>query len=168
MVIIEERHQSILQAPEIYIAHQCNCVSVGARGLAKQIYILYPYSDIYKNRARKDPSTPGMVDEPGTVIISHPGKNKGPIILNLLAQWTPGFPGYNLIRCPKTYEDTQIARLAWFESCLRQLENEVPLENNIAVPNGIGCGYGGGDWGIYKSMLEKSKNKFVIYSFLKL
>jgi O-acetyl-ADP-ribose deacetylase (regulator of RNase III) len=65
------------------IAHQCNCVTNKAIGIAHAINSKYPYADIYS--IRKVP------DIPGTVVIRK-GKEGEPIIACLLAQYYPGKP----------------------------------------------------------------------------
>jgi O-acetyl-ADP-ribose deacetylase (regulator of RNase III) len=44
-----------------YIAHQCNCTSKGAKGLAKDLFAKFPQANVYARR--KSPSSPGMRDE---------------------------------------------------------------------------------------------------------
>jgi hypothetical protein len=41
-----------------YIAHQCNCVSRGARGLAKALFARFPHANVYRHRNGR-PSVPG-------------------------------------------------------------------------------------------------------------
>jgi hypothetical protein len=41
----------LLGAPEQWIAHQCNCRSRGARGLAKHLFGRFPHANVYKVNA---------------------------------------------------------------------------------------------------------------------
>lgn len=64
------RTGDLLQATEQYIAHQCNCVSRGARGLAKTLFAKYPHANVYQSR--KSPSQPGTIlvhGPPGRLVL---------------------------------------------------------------------------------------------------
>lgn len=39
-----------LSANETFLVHQCNCVTVGARGIAKAIFAKWPQANCYRNR----------------------------------------------------------------------------------------------------------------------
>ena len=51
----------LLSAAEPFIAHQCNCISSGARGTAKALFQKWPAANVYHRRPRGG-STPGTVD----------------------------------------------------------------------------------------------------------
>lgn len=63
-----------LQATDTFLVHQCNCNSVGARGIAKAIFDKWPHVNIYKKRSAgkgkgkggrgssSSYSTPGTID----------------------------------------------------------------------------------------------------------
>ena len=44
---------SLFASGEKYMAHQCNCVTTRAAHLAKDVFSLYPYADIYSTRTRR-------------------------------------------------------------------------------------------------------------------
>ena len=44
---VEIVNTDLLESDSTYIAHQCNCVSTSALGLAEKIFKKYPYSDVY-------------------------------------------------------------------------------------------------------------------------
>ena len=127
----------ICDAKEKYILHQCNCVSHGAKGVAKAIFERYPYSNTYKYGIRK----------PGTIDIMDGEK----IIINVYAQYYPGLCKYN---------DTKEMRLKWFEECIDKV---LMLNiNEIAIPYNIGCGHAGGDFEDYLKILQKLDEKINI------
>merc|ERR1719265_1270325 len=74
---------NILEAPEDYIAHQCNCCMYKrpVEGVAKAIYAKYPDANPYKRRD----DDPSQIDRPGSCMVSKP-------IVNLYAQFAPGKP----------------------------------------------------------------------------
>lgn len=148
MVVIKLVNDNILNAPEKFIAHQCNCVTTNARGLALTINTKYPWANIYKRRKNY------ITDKPGQVI--EVSKSGAPhTILCLLSQFHPGKHSNN------KYKDTYSNRKQWFQQCLNILDGS--NYDLIAIPYGIGCGLAGGIWTDYLEMLERSTTKFVIY-----
>ena len=166
MVILRIVQGNLLHAKEKFIAHQCNCVTLSARGLAQSIAQRYPWANTYHKRKphptisncaiKKDRSIPGSVD------IVKRGKDEH-IVLCLYAQYRPGKPGH-YSKYPGKYVDTKNNRLAWFASCLQSLEQSGHIDGEpIAMPYGIGCGLAGGNWSQYKQMLEESSLEIVLY-----
>ena len=151
--IIEE---DILNSGALIIAHQCNCCSVDAKGLAKSIFDKYPYANNYKNRIKNDKTT---YSEPGTIEIFGEGTKEAPFIINIYAQYFPGVSEY------ANY--TASLRRGWFKECLQHIEAFVKLNNihlhNVAMPYNIGCGLAGGDWELYSKYLEESNLNIVLY-----
>lgn len=118
-----------------YIAHQTNCVSDYALGLAKLIFKKYPYADDYRNRPYEN-----YMYELGSINI-HIGEQN---VINMFAQIYPGKP------CsPKTVDVRQTA----FKECLTKI-SKIPDLKSIAFPYRIGCGLAGGDWQLYEQMLN--------------
>jgi len=113
-------NDSLLNSNEQYIAHQCNCTTKYAAGLAKTIFQTYPYSNVYQYRQRKS--------KPGSIIISGDGTNNR-FIINMMGQIYPGSPSLS-----ETYED----RLIFFQSCLDNIL-KIPNLASIAFPYNIGC-----------------------------
>ena len=61
-----------------FILHQCNCVTINARGFAEELFRRYPEADTYCMRSvGKFHHTPGTIDVIGKII-------------NLYAQLLPG------------------------------------------------------------------------------
>ena len=88
----------LLNAEEPYVAHQGNCESRGARGLAKALFAKWPAADVYKDR--RGHSTPGSVE---------PRDAGGKVVVALFAQRSPGLPR-------RDGDDSAAARLGWFEA----------------------------------------------------
>lgn len=121
-----------------YIAHQCNCVSTSAAGIAKVIFERYPYADCYKDRTEKS--------IPGEIQICGDGLEKR-FIINMFGQYVPG-------SIKDTEEDSEIARKKYFHQCLVKI-SQIPNLESIAFPYKIGCGLAGGNWDWYENQLKK-------------
>jgi len=138
---------NLIESDAQYIVHQCNCVTNNSAGLAKTIFLNFPYSDVYKGRT--DP------DKLGTMYISGDGEEHR-YVINLFGQFFPGI-------CKSTYgnKDNTTLREEAFKKCLDELSDMKDLES-IAFPWGIGCGMAGGDWDKYEKMISK----FALKNFL--
>ena len=136
---------NILNTGATYIAHQCNCVTTYARGIADVIFKQYTYADSYSKRGinlegRVEPeSIPGTIEICGDGIVQ-----RG--IINMYAQYHPGKPRDDI--------DSVKDRRKWFHECLMHVAALDRLPS-IAFPNRIGCNLGGGDWNWYFSKLVK-------------
>lgn len=124
-----------------YIAHSCNCITRNAAGLAKKIFLKYPYSDCYSNRFTYK-SVRGSIDIRGDGL-------KLRYVINMFVQWFPG--GHRI-------GDTKECRLRYFEECLNKISKIKDIES-IGFPYGIGCGLGQGKWADYYSKIEDFANK---------
>lgn len=119
-----------------YIAHQCNCLSNRASGIARAIFEKYPHSDVYAGRKHRD--------RPGTIKIMT--KEGSPSVINMFAQYYPGGQrGYK--------NDSEQLRERWFAECLVRI-SKIPGIHEVAFPHGIGCGVAQGNWERYESMLR--------------
>ena len=127
---------SLLDAKEKYIAHQCNCISNGASGIAKAIFDRFTYSDSYSLRTTRD--------VPGTIKVFGDDQNR--YIINLFSQY---YPGSSL----KSGSDSEEARQKYFHGCLVKV-SKIPNLESIAFNWKIGCGLAGGDWKYYLGTLE--------------
>ncbi|AYV79273.1 MAG: hypothetical protein Faunusvirus7_21 [Faunusvirus sp.] len=137
----------ILNADTKYIAHQCNCVTDRAEGLAKKIFSVY--DNIYDKRT--------IATTAGTISMSHyydktSNRPSKPIVINIFAQIYPGKTKY------KSGSDSATKRAEYFESCLMEILKIADL-TSIAFPYNIGCGLAGGDSKIYNDMLNVFANK---------
>lgn len=131
----------LLRATEPYVLHQCNCVSKGARGLAKALFARWPSADVYRRRAGKA-STPGTAEVvavgPATAVVA------------VFAQRLPGGPKAG------SGDDSAPARLRWFKLGLDAFADEVRLcpGDAVAMPFLVGCGLAGGHWPAYLEAIE--------------
>jgi len=136
-----------------YIAHQCNCLTIRSHGLSKYIADNYPWADIYKSRkaiGRRNCAIEKNRDIPGTVKIIH-SQNNTKAVICMFGQWAPSVP--QKYKSYPNYEiDTYDNRAKWFEQCLNQMKTI--KTKSIAFPWKIGCGLAGGDWNLYKKLLE--------------
>ena len=165
MVIIGTVIGDLLNAKEPYVAQQCNCNTVTARGLSSGIAKRWKHGDVYSARSKKSANTAQDPDEPGTVVITRAEVDEAgvPVLLHLMAQWTPGKLGSSNRYYPKTYQDTRVNREQWFQDCLDAIDDYVRPPDTVAMPYLIGCGLAGGKWETYQKMLEKCKTKIKLY-----
>lgn len=129
----------LLESSEQFIAHQANCVSSTAAGLAASIFEKYPYADVYTNRSTHS--------KMGEIEISGDGLTQRQVI-SLYSQYYPGAVKYS------NGIDSVKARQEAFSDCLDKITN-LPHLKSIAFPFQIGCGLAGGDWEWYSSALMK-------------
>jgi hypothetical protein len=118
---------------DYYIAHQCNCITTTAQGLAKSIFDAYPSANIYADGTDRDV---------GKIIV----RDK---IINMLAQNSAGKPKYN---------ETEEMRETYFQECLDNIVSYFPNGAQIAFPCFIGCGLAGGKWINYLYMINNFTN----------
>lgn len=132
----------ILKSEAPIILHQVNCLGVMGAGLAKQIRDQHPsvytrYKDFVASRTPDD-----LMGFSLWTSLSSDGQL--PFIVNCFAQRDIG------IRTNHTDYD---ALKQCFTTTLRICEES--YDNcKIAIPDHIGCGLAGGDWGIVYSMIE--------------
>lgn len=114
-----------------YIAHQCNCTTKGARGLAQQIF-----SQLGNNVYQLAPDA----RQPGSIIICDK-------VINMFAQVGPGKA--------RSGTDSAEQRLQYFRMCLQQIRRQLPADAKVAFPYKISCGLAGGNWECYKQELQQ-------------
>lgn len=147
--MIEIISGDLLKSDAKFIAHQTNCVSKSAAGIAAKIFQKYPYSNSYLTREKY--SSPGTIDIFGN-------GNDQRYIINMYSQFYPGKPNLSQI-------DNLEIRKKYFYNCLREISKIKNLES-IGFNYNIGCGLAGGNWEEYFKLLSKFenyvKNKFNI------
>lgn len=136
---------SILDAKEKYIVHQCNAVTNQAGGLAYYIFKKFPYADIYKHRPFPYRATGD--DFPGHCVIKGDGINER-FVINLIGQYFPGKPANE-----NSLLDSEKVREGYFYRCLNQISKMKNIES-IAFPIFIGCGMAKGNWNNYLRMIK--------------
>lgn len=130
---------NLLDSPEQYIAHQCNCLTQRSAGTAKRIFDKFPYANIYKDRTEPD-----TMEE---IIISGNGDDER-YVINMLAQYYPGVTKY-----PQSDRDGIETRKRAFKTCLHKISQIANLQS-IAFPYKIGCNLAGGKWEVYRKMIK--------------
>lgn len=160
-MIIKTVNGDVLSAPEMYIAHQCNCMTVRSHGLAASIARTFPEADVYGQRGRDGTrNRTTHPDTPGTISVLPSGEIS---IICMFAQWAPGKPFTFSRYYPFTYHDSHDTRLRWFKECLDKID-ALNLEA-VAIPYNIGCGLAGGKWLDYEQYIKNANTPFVVYKF---
>lgn len=139
------------------IVQQCNCVTVRAHGLSKDIKKMYPYADLYRKRSQKSRNTAEKYDTPGTCKLMRPPDTEGPVVACLLAQFYPGKAGNYWRKIYGTSTDDSAAnRLQWFAAALADLSEQLKASSvrSVGFPFRIGCGLAGGNWPKYLALIQ--------------
>lgn len=117
-----------------YICHQVNCQGRMGSGVAKTVRSEFPEAYTQYREACSKGSCLGMAQ-----FVASNGK----VIINMFAQNRYGYDG-------RRYTDYNA-----FMNCLSEIRDAVPGGETIAMPYGIGCGLGGGDWATVYGMIER-------------
>lgn len=145
MKLVRVVRGDLMRCAEAVLAHQCNCESKNARGLAKALFERWPSVDVYAKRT--NPSTPGTIE----VRQVH-----GRAVVALFGQIKPGKPWGRL--------DGRVQRLEYFRRALDRLGDFMSREGTaaVAMPYLIGCGLAGGEWIVYEAAIHAFADKFHI------
>ena len=131
---------SLFEADAGVICHQVNCRGVMGAGVAKQVRLRYPgvYEEYARLCAAADPRSSLL----GTA--QRVGVSGGRIgaVWNLFGQDRYGSGG------PHTSYGA-------LRKCFREVASAEPCGSAVAMPWGIGCGLGGGDWETVCRMLDE-------------
>jgi len=131
----------------VAIAHQCNCRNVMGAGLAKAIKQRYPEAFEADKRFIKE-HRHIAIEMLG--LFSYSTSEDGRAIFNCYGQYGYGGPVRN----------TDYLAL---EGSLRRVSNFLAegssLCKTLAIPFGIGCGLGGGDWQVVEAILQRVFDK---------
>ena len=120
-----------------YIVHQVNCQGKMGSGIARQIKDKYPivYEEFIRNYKYNDKPQLGQID---------PIKVEDDFyVINLYGQECYGYDG----RRYTSY-------IAFIEA-LNRIKSILSPETKIAFPYNIGCGLGGADWNIIKTIIDE-------------
>lgn len=141
---MQEIKGNILSIPKGIICHQVNCKGVFGAGLAKQIKLNYPLA--YREYITKHNGNQLVLGEPFYTKISD-----DIIIYHLPAQLGFGRTGLH----------TNYSAL---NECLVKVKKSLQdlPELPIYIPYKLGCGLGGGDWGIVESIIEETLPEAII------
>lgn len=159
--MVEIINGDLLESGCDIIVHQLNCITVRSLGLSKSIAEKYPYADVYSKRKPVNKYKNVALKEdwgvPGTIAVRDDFKKKGPTVVGIYGQFSPGIPGKYHNNLGK---DTCILREQWFHQGLVRLveyiENikDSKTIKRIGFPYKIGCGLGGGSWSVYKLLID--------------
>lgn len=128
----------VLNAKEDIIAHQVNCLGVMGAGVALAVKRKYPEVFLQYSKYVKS-STKSRLGRLQVIQV-----DEGKFVANLFGQENIG----------KNSKQTDEAAL---ESSLKSLATFALKHNlSVAMPYGIGCGYGGGDWAVISQLIESS------------
>lgn len=135
---------SLLDSKCDIIAHQTNCRTVTANGLAKSLFEKFPHANSY-------PSHAWFKGTPGRVELWGDGK-KQRLVANLNGQDTPG---------PPCETETKEQREKWMGECLAELLHIMKAKSlkSVAFPEFMGCGMAKGSWKTYLKMLQVFASK---------
>ncbi len=145
----------LLDAPVDYICHQVNCQGRMGSGIAKQIRDRWPV--VYdKYRAKFQEMEDEIIKMCGSweiqmdvseVLLGHaqfvPINDKQTVV-NMFAQQYYGYDG-------KRYTSYDA-----FWACLGHIIEIVPKGSKIGFPDHIGCGLGGANWEVIKTMIREA------------
>ena len=150
--MINFRNGNLLDADLDYICHQVNCQGRMGSGIAKSIKEKWPevyesymhYSKYYLERGGPK-SMLGSCQYITTANIT---------VINMFAQEGYGYDG-------KRYTSYDA-----FWACLEEITKVVPKGSKIGFPDHIGCGLGGANWEVIKTMIYEVLDKdFEVYIY---
>lgn len=149
--------KDILTVNRGFILHQVNCKGVMNKGLAKEIRNLYPQTFLdYKEFLDKNTRTQDVNGEKVIRCNALGGFKTTQLhphhyIVHCYAQYDYGSDG-------KRYTDYDALREALTSFDFYKIIAHDVWSNEVLpvyVPEGMGCGYGGGDWGVVKNILTE-------------
>merc|ERR1711871_543112 len=115
---------------------------MGAYALFKK----YPNANVY--------TIPNSNRLPGTIQIKGNSDLNQQLIVNLFGQYYPGKPRKN---------ETEHTRLQWFKNSLDELSKIGESLHSVAFPYLIGCGLAGGNWILYRHLINDFAKKVSSY-----
>ncbi len=148
---------NVLESPDTYIAHQCNCTGKFVGGVAAAIFDKWP---------KANDNFRGTHGKFGSYKTHRVEKEKW--VVNMFTQYFGGGPGYGDGE-PLVVYDTSIDREIMFAHCLFYMiqglvshSNRIRRPLTISMPYLIGCGIAGGNWEKYSKMLAIFSNTLTL------
>ena len=120
------------------ILHICNNVGGYGKGFAKELAEVYPKARVAYRKWYQSKNGFALGE------VQFVKVEDGVYVVNMVAQ--EGF---------RTENNPIAVRYEALEECLRKIKNSAVLRNAEIILPKIGTGYGGGQWGKIKSILEK-------------
>lgn len=147
---------NLLDAPIDYICHQVNCQGRMGSGIAGQIKERWPI--VYKSyMAKYFNMLPELLLGDIQIVALWKDYYKTDFhqsVINMFAQQYYGYDG-------KRYTSYDA-----FWNCLYLIRQTVPKGSKIGFPDHIGCGLGGANWEVIKTMIEEVLAKdFKVYIY---
>lgn len=162
--MIHYTNGNLLNAPVDYICHQVNCQGRMGSGIAKAIRDKWPI--VYNNYMAKFEAMRNSIIElcgcftemANSIDISefmlgdiqivglwedYNADEKHQSVINMFAQQHYGYDGERYT----SYEA--------FWKCLHKIKESVPKGSTIGFPDHIGCGLGGANWEVIRTMIEE-------------
>lgn len=135
--MIHIKEGDMLKVDVDIICHQVNCMGAMGSGIAKQIKDKYfEVYEAYINTCKQN--------SPKTLLgsVQYIECHNGRIVANLFGQLK-----YGKGECHTNYEALKV--------CLNNVKNRAKqYEESVALPFGIGCGLGGGNWNTVYEIIE--------------
>ena len=145
MIIIKQG--SLLDSKEDIIGHQTNCQGYMGRGIALEIRNKYP--NVYNEYRKYVNNNKGNLL--GTIQLLRANENK--IVCNLFGQ-------DNISKVKKMTNEKAL------ENCLYSLKIYAQQVNmSIALPKGMGCVNGGGNWEDVYKIIDKVFSNYIVYLY---
>lgn len=158
MPIKDYRKGDLLQAKEIFIAHGVNALGVMGAGIAKQIAVKYPDSELkYREYCYKDPTPMGKA----LATSEKSGEKVVRILFHMFTQEQVGRTKRQvdygaLARAFNTVNDSLKTMHGIDQEIARKEEGNAELilpPPTLAIPK-IGAGLGGGSWPIIEEIIN--------------
>ena len=159
--MISYHNGDIFDSTANIICHQVNCMGVMGAGLAKQIKKKCPdafnrYLDFVRKERHSKGDTKGLL---GRCCIGAFDGVEEKYVANLFGQYNYGSDGRKYTNI-KALEEAFVNCRNFAEVC----------DYSIAIPFGIGCGYGGADWitevrPMIEDVFKGFKNEVEIWSY---
>ena len=156
----------LLDAPVDYICHQVNCQGRMGSGIARQIRERWPvvyeqYMAGINERRQKVEELCGQWEsqiDVSETLLGH-GQNipvsDSLTVINMFSQQYYGYDG-------KKYTSYDA-----FWDCLQGIALTVPKGSKIGFPERIGCGLGGANWDVIRTMIEQVlAEDFEVYIYI--
>lgn len=149
---------NLLDAKLDYYCHQVNCQGRMNSGIAKAIKERWPmvydeYVQKYQDREDEILRELGghevMPSVSGTLLgeIQLVRVDVGKTVINMFAQEHYGYDG------------RRYTSYAGFWSCLCEIREVVPVGSKIGFPDHVGCGLGGANWEVIRTMIREALSK---------
>ncbi len=164
-MIIKIIEGNLLDSSETVICQQCNCVTMIPHGLSEQISKKYPWANVYSQRKMKTRNCTSEPSVPGTIQATvSPEASSTEKVIHMFGQFLPGKPYIftKYYQHLKEIKDGPNDRTNYFKMCIKELDT-LKLDSSVAMPYKIGCGLAGGNWEIYKKILEECETNIILY-----